>query len=88
MNTREILNERQTTHGDFTDNATYSQNLKRYIQDTKGWQELTIAQKEALEMIAIKIARILSGDPHTKQHWEDIAGYSELIVMRCHDYEG
>jgi hypothetical protein len=33
-----------------------------------------------LEMIAHKIARILSGDPNHRDHWEDIAGYAELVV--------
>lgn len=82
MNTRDILNERQTTHGDFTDNAIYSQHLKRYLHDTKGWQELTVVQKEALEMIVFKISRILSGDPTFRDTWDDLAGYATLVSDR------
>ena len=33
---------------------------------------------EALEMIAHKIARILSGDADYADNWVDIAGYAQL----------
>ena len=34
--------------------------------------------REALDMIASKIARILSGDATHVDHWVDIGGYAEL----------
>jgi len=37
-------------------------------------------QRETLEMIATKIGRILSGNPHEVDHWKDGAGYFQLIV--------
>ena len=33
-------------------------------------------------MIACKIARILSGDPNWRDHWDDIAGYATLVAER------
>jgi hypothetical protein len=39
-------------------------------------------QVEALEMIAHKIGRILSGDPNHQDHWDDIAGYAKLVSER------
>jgi hypothetical protein len=35
-------------------------------------------QREAMHMIMLKIARIISGDNNTHDHWDDIAGYAKL----------
>lgn len=35
-------------------------------------------------MIALKIARILCGDPTFKDSWQDIAGYVTLILGDLH----
>jgi hypothetical protein len=35
--------------------------------------------REALDMIAHKIGRILAGNPMYKDHWDDIAGYATLV---------
>jgi hypothetical protein len=39
-------------------------------------------QREALEGVFTKIARILSGDPNHKDHWSDIAGGAHLVEER------
>jgi hypothetical protein len=45
------------------------------------WPRLTPGEREALDMICHKIARILSGaDPHDHQHWEDVAGYAHAVM--------
>lgn len=44
-------------------------------------------QREALEMIAHKIARILNGDPNYADSWVDIAGYAKLIADRLQGLE-
>lgn len=73
-----ILDEREKTHGDFLDVSSISQQLKRYI---KNWnRDLPDYQQEALEMICVKIARILSGDCTEPDHFRDISGYAELVV--------
>jgi hypothetical protein len=36
--------------------------------------------REALDMMASKIARIVSGDHQFKDHWIDIVGYATLVV--------
>jgi len=74
------LNERGSRYGDFTSHAVITQNLKRVMVDTAGWRKLSDDKKEALEMIAHKIGRILNGDPEYDDSWIDIAGYSQLIV--------
>lgn len=73
------LNERQNTHGEFSVNAKCSQQFKRMMRRKDGWEDLTLSQREALEVIAAKIARILCGDPNEPDHWHDIAGYSTLV---------
>lgn len=79
----DILNERQKTHGDFRYVADIAQELKSYMRKWDGWYRINTAQSEALEMIASKIARILSGNPNEPDHWRDIAGYAELAVRSC-----
>jgi len=76
-----ILEERKKTHGEFADQAIFSQHIKTLLRDlTKSNKTfLTAVQTEALEMIAHKIGRILAGDPNHKDHWDDIAGYATLV---------
>lgn len=79
-----LLADRLKTHGDFTDHATAAQFLKDWYRSWPNWHKLTPMQKETMEMIAHKQARILTGDPNVADHWEDIAGYAKLIVQRIH----
>lgn len=76
-----ILAERGKRYGDFIDHAAISQHLKHSMA-CPGWYELSCDQKEALEMIAHKIARILNGDPNYADSWVDIAGYAKLVADR------
>lgn len=75
------LKERGTTHGDFTDNARVSQQLKAIIFQN-GEMSLSPVQCEALDMICHKLARIVCGNPNHKDHWHDIAGYAKLVEDR------
>lgn len=77
-----ILAERGKTHGDFTDNARVMQSLKRIVHAEAGWDKLTDVQREALHMILHKVGRIISGNPNTHDHWDDIAGYAKLASER------
>ena len=82
MDINDILNEREKTHGDFQDAATVAQIQKVNLRKGPGWGSLMDDQKEALDMIASKIARIMCGDPEIKDHWSDIAGYATLIANK------
>lgn len=73
-----ILQMRNGTHGDYTENARISQAIKFVMESEVGWKKLNARQAESLHMIALKISRILSGNPHIKDHWDDIAGYAKL----------
>jgi hypothetical protein len=77
-NTETLLNERNTTHGAFTENARISQGIKRVMYTSKNWNEMNDVHREALEYIAGKIGRILSGQWDFDDSFEDIAGYAKL----------
>lgn len=75
----DILDEREKTHGDYYRVAMMAQELKDVMRRGKNWKTLDDTQRETLEMIASKIGRILSGNPHEVDHWRDIVGYAALI---------
>lgn len=78
--TEQLLEERSKTHGSFEDNAQISQALKRLFRvHSEDYRDLDVAQREALDMIALKLSRILSGHANFKDHWDDIAGYARLV---------
>lgn len=76
--TAATLSERAATHGSFSDNGHHAQALKNLIHASKGWVLAAPRQREALDMIASKLARIMSGQPDFPDHWLDISGYATL----------
>lgn len=74
------LAERGSRYGSFADMAAISQALCEVMRATPGWKKLTPSQKEALEMIQHKIARMLNGDPTYEDNAVDIVGYSTLML--------
>ena len=77
-----ILAAREKTHGDYTEHALITQYLKDSMRSFAGWDRLTPAMRESLDMTAHKIGRILAGDANHNDHWDDIAGYSRLVSLR------
>jgi len=77
-----ILDERGKKYGKFSSHASITQRLKDVMRNTSNWTILTDDQKEALEMNAHKIGRILNGDPNYADSWDDIAGYAKLVGDR------
>jgi hypothetical protein len=73
-----LLAERGKTHGRFATNAQLSQHLKDLFRSAPGWPAMSDVQREALDCIALKVSRILSGDSRFADHWDDIAGYARL----------
>lgn len=76
----DILNEREKTHGAYASTAAMAQMLKDCMKNSQNWLTMDDTQRESLDLIATKIARILSGNPREKDHWVDVAGYANLIV--------
>lgn len=75
----ETLAERGNRYGEFAEHARITQNIKKAMQDSPNWKSLPDAMKEALEMIAHKVGRILNGDPAYIDSWHDIIGYTKLV---------
>jgi hypothetical protein len=59
-----------------------AQTIKGIMRTEQGWYSLNDMQRESLDLIATKMARILSGDANEPDHWEDIAGYAMLPIRR------
>jgi hypothetical protein len=82
----EMLEQRGNRYGSFDTHAAITQQLKEVMQNTRNWRgNLSYSQKEALEMIAHKIGRILNGDPYYADSWVDIVGYTQLVVNELAD---
>jgi hypothetical protein len=79
------LAERGARYGDFKDQGRITQNLKKAMRDGTNFDDLSDDMKEALDMIASKISRILNGDPNYADSWHDICGYSKLIEDRLNN---
>lgn len=75
----QTLEERGNRYGDFKGHARITQNIKRAMADSPNWDELSDDKKEALEMVAHKVGRILNGDPEYDDSWHDIGGYTRLV---------
>ena len=65
----DLLDERQSTHGSFLDNARVSQALKEVVHSEENWDKLHDIHKEAIEYIFGKISRIIAGDPSFNDGW-------------------
>lgn len=78
----QMLAGRESRYGSFQNHASISQELKAVMQARSGWDRLAADQKEALEMVQHKVARILNGDPNWHDSWLDVAGYSTLVANR------
>lgn len=82
MSIEKTLKQRQKTHGDFLTHALIAQSIKCQMFNAHGYGALDAMQREALDMIAHKIARVLNGNPDVHDHWHDIAGYATLVGDR------
>lgn len=83
------LAERGNRYGDFADHARIADALHAImIGDTPvgkfntSWGVMKPFQRQALRVIADKIARILNGDPDYVDNWHDIQGYAKLVEDR------
>lgn len=81
------LAERGTRYGVFAGHAEITQGIKATMQASPKWAGLAPDQKEALEMVAHKIGRILNGDPNYIDSWHDIIGYTRLVEVRLQEDE-
>ena len=81
-NIEDTLKERGKTHGNYETQAILGQRIKRAMRNGKNWFGLHDDQIDALEMITVKVSRILTGNPNELDHLLDIVGYATLVANR------
>jgi hypothetical protein len=77
-----LIQVRPTTHGDFSDGAKFTQSVMRSAAAAPSWPLLTDVQKECFHHIVQKLQRVVCGDPNTRDHWDDVAGYAMIASKR------
>lgn len=79
-----LLAKREAQYGSFMFSANIAIRLKGVMHNAIAQKDVHLApdQMLALDMIAVKISRILSGNPSHKDSWVDIAGYAKLVSDR------
>lgn len=82
----DVLNQREKTHGSFVSNGQVIQEIKDWLRTGDNYSVLQPYQKEALDMIAHKMGRIVNGSENI-DHWVDICGYSKLVVNEFYGVE-
>lgn len=76
----DLIAERAKTHGGFDHVAHFTDTVKLAMRGTPNWHPaLNAAQREALDCIAMKLGRILAGDPNHPDHIDDVIGYATLF---------
>lgn len=76
----DIIRERSENYGPFDGVAILSQSLKSVMSSHENWALMRPDEREALEMIAHKMARIINGNAAYKDSWNDISGYAKLVA--------
>lgn len=84
MSADEILKERGARYGNYLQQTQISSALMKVMDDALKARGKTLAsdQSDALIMSAVKISRIINGDPDYPDNWRDIEGYAKLVADR------
>ena len=72
----DMLNERQKTHGDFSEIARLVNDARNVFSGA--FTACNPEQLLAFDMILLKLARITVGNNDNEDNWRDIAGYAVL----------
>jgi hypothetical protein len=73
------LNQRGAQYGPLREQWTLAQAIKATMRSTGRFHLLQPYEAEALDMLATKISRAISGLPRQRDTWHDIAGYATLV---------
>ena len=80
MTVSDILEQRGSRYGSFDSNSLTCQLIKRTMRAGQSYEKLSDCQKEALDMVAHKIARIVNGDVLYRDSFRDAMHYFELAL--------
>lgn len=80
------LKERGSSYGDVREQAALAEAMKERVHWYAAWDRLPPEQKQSIDMILLKISRIVTGS-HAPQpdSWLDIQGYAKLPFMSHSD---
>lgn len=83
------LTERGKRYGNYLEQTKISTDLIKIMSQACRDRDLRLVsdQQDALTMIAVKISRIINGDPDYEDNWRDIAGYATLVAERLEGIE-
>ena len=76
MSMQEMLSDRAKVHGDWAENADIAQRIKDALHSGSSWPRMAPYMREACDLIALKLSRLVSGDWTYDDHIRDIAGYA------------
>ena len=79
-NLDEILDER-SEYGDYSLMSNRIAQISTSIRHSIGYPEMPPSQQHALDMIAVKIGRLVTGRSDKIDTWRDIAGYATLVAQ-------
>ena len=77
----ETLNERGNRYGEYKNVSETSQLLKNVLRTGPSWVIMEPYMQESLDLIANKLARIVTGDPFYHDSWHDVGGYAKLVEI-------
>lgn len=80
---KQTLQERGNDYGPNWDK--YAEIRRALETNEPKWSNL---QKYALDMIAMKLSRLVAGDANKADTWHDIAGYATLVEKQLEDKNG
>lgn len=80
MNTEKLREERSARYGDFDNNSEVSQGLKDMLRLGDEWETMPSFIKEALDMVCVKMSRVVSGDPFYLDNYHDIQGFIDCAL--------
>lgn len=75
-----LVAERTGTHGKFTEVGAVCQAVKDEFRRQRSWSQMTPMQREFVDMVVHKLARMTCGDPTHEDHVKDIGGYAEVTL--------
>ena len=79
-----LLAERGQRYGNYKAQAAIAEKVREtlFAALVNQVKLLEPDQADALHMIAVKLSRIVNGDPDYADNWRDIAGYATLVADR------
>jgi len=79
-----VLDERADQYGSYMQSAYTAIEIKSVMHNAIARNDLHLFPDQllSLDMIAVKISRIVNGNPAHRDSWLDIAGYAKLVADR------